>query len=91
VNLLNTSAEYKSLSQEFVIKHQEIAEQKTSLTPDEAFEETVNLMRAKGMLPAGSRTDRRSAAAAAEFRPDDGEKGEDRNDKTSKFDLSKIM
>ena len=57
VNLLTASAEYRSLSQDFVLKYRETEARKPSLTPDEVFEETVETMRAKGMLPAKARSE----------------------------------
>lgn len=54
VNLLNTSVEYKSLGQEFVLKYQQVMQQNPTLTEDQVFDETVTAMRVKGMLPSSS-------------------------------------
>lgn len=64
------------------MKHAEIGRQNTSLSPDEVFEETVTAMREKGMLPSGSRSEKR---------PDRDRPQKQEIGKTSNLDLSKIM
>ena len=81
MNLLNTSSEYRSLSQEFVLKYQEIEKQDPSLSSEEVFEETVKVMRAKGALPMGRRE-----------RSVETESGKTlRGSKSSGLDISKLM
>lgn len=61
MNLLNTSVEYKSLVQEFVLKYEDVKQQNPALTEDQAFDETVSVMRVKGMLPSSSGRGERAA------------------------------
>lgn len=74
--MLNTSTEYRSLSQEFVLKHQDIAKNNPVMTEDDVFNETVAQMSARGMLPADRGV-----------KPTDGQS----ESKTKQVDLAKIM